>query len=76
MANQISQEDFTRIDTLHYKLENALINLIQSLQKKIPASWNNSFVNINKKQKELDYYKLLDDASQSQSSNHPNIQSK
>jgi len=27
-------EDYERLDQLHYKLENALLNLIESLQKK------------------------------------------
>lgn len=34
-ANQISKENFEKLDELHYKTENALISLIKSLQIKL-----------------------------------------
>jgi four helix bundle protein len=33
-AGQITAEDFERLDQLHYKVENALLRLIGSLQKR------------------------------------------
>ncbi|MDX2446260.1 MAG: four helix bundle protein [Desulfobacterales bacterium] len=33
-ADQISENDYERLDQLHYKLENTLLKLIASLQKK------------------------------------------
>ena len=33
-AGQITEEDYERLDQLHYKVENALLKLIESLQKK------------------------------------------
>jgi len=33
-ANQISEEEYEELDQLHYKVENALLSLIKSLQKK------------------------------------------
>ena len=33
-ANQITDEQYERLDQLHYKVENALLKLIESLQKK------------------------------------------
>ena len=43
-ANQISKEDFEKLDELHYKTENALIRLIKSLQIKLKdGSWETSF---------------------------------
>lgn len=42
-AEQISQEDFEEIDQLHYKVENALLKLIESLEKKqIDGQWEHS----------------------------------
>ena len=44
MANQISEDDCEQLDQLHYKLENALLKLIQSLQKKQrDKQWEDSF---------------------------------
>lgn len=44
-AKQISEDDFENIDKLHYKVENQLIKLIESLQnKKNKESWQDSFV--------------------------------
>jgi len=44
-ANQISDEDFEELDTLHFKIENGLINLIKSLQKKMKdGTWDDSFI--------------------------------
>jgi four helix bundle protein len=44
-AKQISENDFEKIDQLHYKTENELINLIKSLQKKkLNNDWNDSFI--------------------------------
>ena len=43
-ARQISEDDYERLDRLHYKLENALIKLIESLQKKqAEKQWEESF---------------------------------
>jgi len=33
-ANQITDEEYNSLDKLHYKVENKLLNLIKSLQKK------------------------------------------
>jgi len=33
-AGQITQEEYEQIDTLHYKVENGLLKLMESLQKK------------------------------------------
>ncbi|MGZ3523766.1 MAG: four helix bundle protein [Thermodesulfobacteriota bacterium] len=33
-ANQISAEEYEKLDQLHYKVENGLLSLIKSLQKK------------------------------------------
>lgn len=33
-AGQITEDEYERLDTLHYKVENALLKLIESLQKK------------------------------------------
>ncbi|MBA3017878.1 MAG: four helix bundle protein [Proteobacteria bacterium] len=33
-ASQITDEEYERLDQLHYKVENALLKLIESLQKK------------------------------------------
>lgn len=44
-AHQISEEDYERLDKLHYKLENELLKLIQSLQKKQESShWDETFL--------------------------------
>jgi four helix bundle protein len=43
-ANQISKENFEKLDELHYKTENALISLIKSLQIKLKdGSWETNF---------------------------------
>ena len=45
-ANQIKSIDFEKFDQLHYSLENKLINLIRSPQKKKnKGDWNDSFEN-------------------------------
>jgi len=45
LANQISQDDYEKLDTLHYKLENELLQLIRSLQKKqAEGKWDDSFI--------------------------------
>ena len=42
-AQQISEENYERLDELHYKVENQLIKLIESLQKKqIDKQWEDS----------------------------------
>ena len=47
MAKQMSDEDFEKIDQLHFKLENELLKLIKSLQQKIKdKNWQDNF-NIN-----------------------------
>ncbi len=43
-ANQITIEEFEKMDKLHYKTENELIQLIKSLQKKIKeGNWDDTF---------------------------------
>jgi four helix bundle protein len=43
-ANQIGLEEFEQLDELHYKVENQLIKLIASLQKKQKDEpWRNNF---------------------------------
>lgn len=43
-AKQISENDFENLDKLHYKLENQLLRLIESLQnKKNKDYWQDSF---------------------------------
>lgn len=44
-AKQICQDDYEKSDTLHYKVENELIQLIKSLQKKqADGKWEDSFI--------------------------------
>jgi len=44
-AEQLSEKDYQTIDDLHYKVENQLLKLIESLQKKkIEGKWDDSFV--------------------------------
>jgi len=44
-AGQITEEEFEMIDVLHYKFENYLISLIESLQKKaMQNDWVESFI--------------------------------
>ncbi len=43
-ANQITKEEFEKMDKLHYKTENELIQLIKSLQKKMKeGNWDDTF---------------------------------
>lgn len=43
-ANQISTEDYEKLDELHYKTENELLMLIKSLQKKMKnGDWDDTF---------------------------------
>ena len=43
-ANQISENDFEELDKLHFKVENQLLKLIESLQKKIKVGgWEDNF---------------------------------
>ena len=43
-AEQITSDDYERLDQLHYKVENALLKLIESLQKKqIDKKWQDNF---------------------------------
>jgi len=43
-AKQITKEQFEKIDQLHYKIENELIQLIKSLRKKMDENnWEDSF---------------------------------
>jgi four helix bundle protein len=43
-ANQISVEDYEKLDELHYKTENELLMLIKSLQKKMKnGDWDDTF---------------------------------
>jgi four helix bundle protein len=44
IAQQITLEDFEKLDELHFKTENELIQLIKSLQIKMKqGDWENSF---------------------------------
>jgi hypothetical protein len=43
-AEQITANDYKRLDQLHYKVENALLKLIKSLQKKqTDEKWEDNF---------------------------------
>jgi len=43
-ANQITNEEYRQLDQLHYKVENALLKLIESLQKKQrDQNWEDNF---------------------------------
>ncbi len=43
-ANQITEEEYRRIEELHYKVENGLLRLIRSLQKKqMDGDWKDTF---------------------------------
>ena len=43
-ANQITDDEYEQLDKLHYKFENALLKLIESLQKKQKdQNWVDSF---------------------------------
>jgi len=43
-AEQITADDYQRLDQLHYKVENALLKLIESLQKKqTDKKWEDNF---------------------------------
>lgn len=45
-SGQISDEEYEELDTLHYKVENELLKLIESLQKKQKNEfWEDSFQN-------------------------------
>jgi len=44
-AGQISEEEFESLDSLHYKVENGLISLIESLEKKLKeGNWDDRFI--------------------------------
>ncbi len=44
-AGQITQEEYEQIDKLHYKVENGLLKLMESLQKKQKlGDWKDTFV--------------------------------
>ena len=44
-ANQITSEEYEKLDSLHYKVENQLLKLIGSLQKRQKnGKWNNSIL--------------------------------
>jgi four helix bundle protein len=43
-ANQITNDEYEQLDQLHYKVENALLKLIESLQKKQKdQNWEDNF---------------------------------
>ena len=43
-AGQITEEEYQRIDEIHYKVENGLLKLVRSLQKKqIDGGWKDNF---------------------------------
>jgi four helix bundle protein len=43
-ANQITDEEYRRIEELHYKVENGLLRLIRSLQRKqMDGDWQDNF---------------------------------
>jgi len=41
-ANQISKDQFKMLDKMHYSVENKLIKLIESIQRK--SDWNDNFL--------------------------------
>ncbi|MCF8143821.1 MAG: four helix bundle protein [Deltaproteobacteria bacterium] len=44
-AGQITDDEYERLDSLHYKVENELLKLIQSLQKKQKEDvWEDNFL--------------------------------
>ncbi len=44
-AGQISHEQYEELDRIHYKVENGLLNLIKSLQRKLRnGEWEENFV--------------------------------
>lgn len=44
-AGQISKEEYEELDELHYKVENQLLKLIESLQQKQKdGQWKESFL--------------------------------
>ena len=44
-AKQITEEEHEQLDLLHYKVENELLKLIESLQKKQQeGKWEDSFL--------------------------------
>jgi len=48
VSGQITNIEFENLDTLHFKLENGLLALITSLQKKQKnGDWNDSFISGN-----------------------------
>ena len=43
-VNQITDDEYEQLDQLHYKVENALLKLIESLQKKQKdQTWEDNF---------------------------------
>jgi hypothetical protein len=43
-ADQISEEEYEELDVLHYKVENQLLKLIESLQRKQKTGrWEETF---------------------------------
>ena len=52
MANQITDEEYRCLDDVHYKVENGLLNLIRSLQKKQrEGTWSESILDHAPKQR-------------------------
>ena len=48
-TGQITDDEFNALDELHYKVENQLLKLIESLQKKqISGEWDNTFITNDK----------------------------
>ena len=44
LANQITEEEYEQLDQLHFKVENGLIKLVKSLQKKdLERNWEDTF---------------------------------
>jgi len=49
IAKQLSSKDYERLDKLHYKVENALLKLIQTLQRKhTQHNWEDNFLGESK----------------------------
>jgi len=45
IADQITKDDYEKLDVLHFKLENGLLKLVESLQKKQKVDdWDDSFI--------------------------------
>jgi four helix bundle protein len=68
-AEQISESDFERLDTMAYKLENGLLRLVESLEpKRDDAEWEDQLII---KESNL-AYNVASDSEANQVAQHPN----